>query len=313
MHLPRLSFTILVLLLFSCEKSQSQQKKPELPSAQQDTILQSPQTVIIPRPPEKRKEWRVDSTEAFELLPLEPGLDLAITEAPIHTNIGDNSLYVLRVDPAFFDFEIISAKTEKDQAQTADYWAKKHDLVAAINAGMYQTDHLTNVGFMKDHGTFNNKKVSKDNSIVAFHPNTDSLPPFAILDRSCDDFEDLLPKYQSASQGIRMVRCEEKNVWSKQEKYWSTAAIGIDSQGRALFLFTRTPYAVHDFVDMMLALPIDLQRCMYLEGGPETSFILRHPKKELTRMGSFETGFLEDDSNDRLWRIPNMIGIRRKK
>ena len=30
-------------------------------------------------------------------------------------------------------------------------------------------------------------------------------------------------------------------------------------------------------------------------------------------MGSFETGFLEDDSNDQLWRIPNMIGIRRKK
>jgi hypothetical protein len=304
---------LLVFFLFSCEKSQSQQNQPEAAVPRKDTTVQSPQAVIIPRPPKKRKEWRVDSTEAFRLLPLEPGLHLAIAEAPIHTNIGDNRLYVLRVDPAFFDFEIISAKTENDRPQAATDWVAKHNLVAAINAGMYQMDHLTSVGFMKDHEVINNNKISKDNSIVAFHPRNDSLPPFAILDRSCDDWDSLLHQYQSATQGIRMVRCEGKNVWSKQEKYWSTAAIGIDSKGRALFLFTRTPYAVHDFVDMMLALPIDLQRCMYLEGGPETSFVLRHPKKDLTRMGSFETGFLEDDSNDRLWRIPNMIGIRRKK
>ena len=63
---------------------------------------------------------------------------------------------------------------------------------------------------------------------------------------------------------------------------------------------------------MMLDLPIGLQRCMYLEGGPETSFVLRHPKQNLTRMVSFETGFLEDDTNDRLWSIPNMIGVKRK-
>ncbi|MEZ4685640.1 MAG: phosphodiester glycosidase family protein [Bacteroidia bacterium] len=305
--------SLLLLLLFSCEKSQSQQNQSELPSATKDTVVQSSEAVIIPRPPERRKEWRVDSTEAFQWDSLETGLDLAIAEAPIHTNIGDNRLYILRIDPAYFDFEIISAKTEDNRPRTAADWVEKHNLVAAINAGMYQTDHLTNVGFMKDHNKLNNGTFNKDNSIVAFHPDNDSLSPFTILDRSCDDFDKTLPHYQSASQGIRMLRCERNNVWSKQEKYWSTVAIGIDSKGRALFLFARTPYAVHDFIDMMLDLPIDLQRCMYLEGGPEASFVLRQPKKKLTRMGSFETGFLEDDSNDQLWRIPNMIGIRRKK
>ena len=188
---------------FPAKKVKVNRSRPDASPAQQDTILQSPQAVIIPRPPEKRKEWRADSTEAFELLPLEPGLHLAIAEAPTHTNIGDNRLYILRVDPAYFDFEIISAKTENEQPKKASDWVEKHDLIAAINAGMYQMDHLTNVGFMKDHNRFNNSKFTKDNSIVVFHPNTDSLPPFAILDRSCDDWDSMLPQYQSATQGLR--------------------------------------------------------------------------------------------------------------
>lgn len=307
--------TILILIsvcFIACQPATTQQTQTSSQEPSQGTIHQQRSDVIIPRPPAKRKEWRVDSVQAFAWEHLEQGLDLAIAEAPIHTNIGDNRLYVLRIDPAYFSFELISAKTEQDKPRPATEWVKKHQLVAAINAGMYQMDHLTNVGFMKDHDKANNPKISKDNVMVAFHPTNDSLAAFTLLDRSCDDWDKLLPQYQSASQGIRMVKCEGKNVWSKQPKYWSTAAIGIDKQGRALFLFTRTPYAVHDFVQMMLDLPIGLQRCMYLEGGPETSFVLRHPKMDLTRMGSFETGFLEDDSNDRLWHIPNMIGIVRK-
>ncbi|MFK7972901.1 MAG: phosphodiester glycosidase family protein [Bacteroidia bacterium] len=311
---PLFPYTILLLvcILAACQPAKTQKQDTAPTEPQKDTVVQQRSDVIIPRPPERRKEWRVDSVTAFAWEHLEAGLDLAVAEAPIHTNIGDNRLYVLRIDPAHFEFELISAKTENDHARPANEWLDKHNLVAAINAGMYQTDHLTNVGFMKDHGKMNNAKISNDNIMVAFHPATDSLPPFALLDKSCTDWDSLLPLYQSASQGIRMVKCEGKNVWSKQAKYWSTAAIGIDKEGRALFLFTRTPYAVHDFVSMMLQLPIGLQRCMYLEGGPETSFLLRHPKKNLTRIGSFETGFMEDDSNDRLWAIPNMIGIVRK-
>ena len=88
-----------------------------------------------------------------------------------------------------------------------------------------------------------------------------------------------------------MVRCERTNVWSKQEKYWSTVAIGIDSKGRALFLFARTPYAVHDFIDMMLALPIDLQRCMYLEGRSRGKFHSSPSQKGPYPHGQLRNGF----------------------
>jgi hypothetical protein len=51
---------------------------------------------------------------------------------------------------------------------------------------------------------------------------------------------------------------------------------------------------------------------MYLEGGPEASFYLNHPKKQVARMGSYETDFMEDDNNHRFWQIPNVIGIERR-
>jgi hypothetical protein len=51
---------------------------------------------------------------------------------------------------------------------------------------------------------------------------------------------------------------------------------------------------------------------MHLEGGPEASLSIHVPGLDLDLCGSYETGFLEDESNKEQWPLPNVIGVLRE-
>ena len=109
-----------------------------------------------------------------------------------------------------------------------------------------------------------------------------------------------------------MINCNHTNRWSLQKRYWSIMINGMDTDGNALLIFTRSPYSVHDFINRLLALPIDISKTMYLEGRPEASFYLNHPNQKVAQMRSYKTGFKENDLNDFYWALPNVIGVKRK-
>jgi hypothetical protein len=53
---------------------------------------------------------------------------------------------------------------------TTQEWCEEYGLTAAINVGMFDTDHLTYVGFCSNHGHVNNGGVNKYPSVAAFGP-----------------------------------------------------------------------------------------------------------------------------------------------
>jgi hypothetical protein len=69
---------------------------------------------------------------------------------------------------------------------------------------------------------------------------------------------------------------------------------------------------MHDLNGILLSLPIDLVAAQHLEGGPEAQLVVRIGDTDLEFSGSYETGFVSDDANSRLWAIPNVIGVRRR-
>ena len=69
---------------------------------------------------------------------------------------------------------------------------------------------------------------------------------------------------------------------------------------------------MHDFIDMLLELPIDLKNAMYVEGGPEAQLYVEGGGRSIELVGSFETGFFEADDNLQAWPIPNVIGVVRR-
>jgi hypothetical protein len=240
-----------------------------------------------------------------------PGLEVGRFRAPQASAVGDSMVTVVRADPGRYDLRLLSAKLLKlERNPTADEWTRDHGALAVINASMFQTDHRTSVGYMRDGEKVNNGRWNKDNAVFAAGPKDPSLPAVQILDRQCQDAKALAERYRVVVQNIRMLDCAGGNTWARQDKRWSTAAVGTDDAGRVLFIHARSPFSTHDFIDVLKALPLGLKRLMYVEGGPEASLYLKVGSQVLVaEMGSFETGFREDDDNRLFWPLPNVIAI----
>ncbi len=241
---------------------------------------------------------------------LEPGLDLALFPGPSAAP-GDGKIWIVRIDPARFDLKLVNASAGDSRPRTVRAWALASGAVAAINAGMFQTDGLTSIGMMRTREHRNNpRRSSRLKALLAFDPLAPGLPPVRILDATCGELQSL-PAYGTLIQSIRMVSCDRKNVWARDARRWSTAAIGIDGDGRALFIHARSPWPVHDLVQALLALPVDLRRAMYLEGGPEAQLFVRAGGREVDRLGARERAAQDGDAGF-AWEIPNaVVAVRR--
>jgi hypothetical protein len=61
-----------------------------------------------------------------------------------------------------------------------------------------------------------------------------------------------------------MIDCNQKNIWRQQPIKYSMSIIAMDKLEDALFIFTLSPYSVHDFINILKQLPLNIQNAMYL-------------------------------------------------
>ncbi len=246
---------------------------------------------------------------------LAPGLELGHFASPVPSTLGDSRITALRVDPTRFSVEVISATREHPQLiMTAPEWARRHGLVAVINPGMFGLDYRTATFALIDQGHENNARMfEKAGSALLAEPTDSTLPSARMLDLRCEDLESLRVGYSSLVQSYRLLECDGTPAWQASSRIWSHALVGVDSQGRILFLHARSPWSTRQITEILLALPLDLTRLHYGEGGPEATLYLRHGERQLLLVGSYETGFNENDSNRRSWALPNVIAVRARE
>lgn len=246
--------------------------------------------------------------------PLEPGLSLATLVAAPPAVDGaatptDTTLYILRIDPARFAIKLLTAAHRKEEPATAQGWAERLPQARAIiNANMYQTDHRTSVSLMYGPGFVNNPRLSKDNTVLLFGRKGSAGPRAHIVDRSCEPFDALRPRYRTAVQSIRMIDCAGANVWAKQPRRYSHAVIGEDAQGNLLFIFARAAWRTHDFVNYLRALPISITRLQYADGGPPAQLYVKAGGVSVNRHGAYE-GKLRRHLSLVAWPIPNVLAV----
>ena len=245
---------------------------------------------------------------------LEPGLELGTFELPPDSDAGNDAIRVLRVDPGRFRLRLLNASaTEDRRARSAKEWCAPADCVAAINASMYQADYLTSVSLMRTLDHVNNSHVSKDQTVLAFDPPEDGLPPVMLIDRECDELDAWKGRYGTLVQSIRMISCNGKNVWAPQPDRWSTAAIGLDGAGQVLLIHSRSPVSVHELIEALQRLPLDLSRAMYLEGGPEAQLYVSSAGRQVELVGRLDPGLLDANLSDLAWPVPNVLAVMRRE
>lgn len=247
---------------------------------------------------------------------IDEGLHYGDFLAPVRANTGDSRILVARVDPKIYNFRLLSISelAPGSLAMNVKEWADRYKLIAAINAGMFQTDLKANVGYMKNYAHLNNPRIHKTyTSAFAFNPKKADLPAAMIFDTDTKDMKEIIAEYHTVVQNLRLIKRPGLVRWAQQGKRWSEAALGQDKDGNILFIFSESPYTMHEFSNILLSLPIRLECAMHLEGGSAASFYLRHNGVELKRAGRHEIASIISGADNDLLPIPNVIGITKKR
>jgi hypothetical protein len=228
-----------------------------------------------------------------------------------YAHFSSEGMHVVRVDAAKAKLRAVTASGLDRKPRTAGAWCDGEKLVAAINLGMYLEDHLSNVGFAKTGAHLNQKRWHPQyQSVLAFGPKKKGAPAAVMLDLDTPGARERAADYDNVIQNLRLIRAPGRSVWGPQPRRWSEAAVAIDREGRVLFVFSRAPHGMVDFNRILLSLPLGVMAAMHVEGGPEASLSLRG-KVNLNLNGSFESGFMENESVQAQWPIPNVLGVSR--
>jgi hypothetical protein len=172
---------------------------------------------------------------------LQPGVELASIQVGTMPSGKAGLLQVVRVDAGRAKVGVGLASEGKAGEQTAGEWCRMSHFAVAVNLGMFQTDHLSNVGYLRHGRHVNNPRWNSYRSAVAIHPSKPSLPPVLWVDLEPSRPDPRLAQYDVVVQNLRLIAKDRRNVWSQSDRKWSETALAIDSRGRLLFLFSRAP------------------------------------------------------------------------
>ena len=242
---------------------------------------------------------------------LEPGLALALLAEAHSSPKQGHRITVLRIDPGYYDFCLYSTAWDRTGAMTIGQWAETQNLTAAINAGMYLPDGHTSTGYMRRGEAHNNSRIAeKYGGFFVCGPRRPDLPGAAVLDRTVDDWERLLPNYDVVVQNFRLMGPHGEQTWPEDGPAHAIAAIGMNAAGHILFLHCRDAISVHRFVEILNAHPeLDISAAIYVEGGSQAAMALRLPGFQQVWAGRNAAEALFGGDGSHL-TLPNIIGIR---
>jgi hypothetical protein len=179
---------------------------------------------------------------------------------------------------------------------------------------MYAKDYRTHVGYLRKDSLLLGLGFRKDyKSVLASRPLRAGLPSVRLIDLECESFDNITTAYGTVLQNLRMISCHRRNVWQQQNRRWSTVALGEDNDGHLLFILCRSPYSVHDLNNILLALPLGIKKAMYLEGGAPASLYLSAGSTVMERYGIYDGAGSREEGLEIIHRLPNVIGIKRRK
>ncbi|HYV47215.1 MAG TPA: phosphodiester glycosidase family protein [Myxococcaceae bacterium] len=244
---------------------------------------------------------------------LQAGVSYATIRIAEKPDYGDGLLHVVRVDPAVAPIRAHATSLDRAEAKTAAEWAKGKNLSVVINAGMFDVvDHRTHSGYFRIGDHTNSSRWVKSYKSALLVSRADQAPSARLIDLDGDEVPEL-SESGVVAQNLRLIKAPGSNVWVENGKQWSEAAIAMTSGGDILFVFSRTPFTMHEFNAKLLALGMGVVSAMHAEGGPEASLSIHAGGVDLDLCGSYETGFMANDENHQQWPIPNVIGVERAR
>ena len=243
--------------------------------------------------------------------PLLSGLDLLEINAYTKPYVEDGKLTIIRIQPALFNFRLIST-TETKLTKPGQYWVEALGLNMLFNAGMYNLkDGRSHRYFMKNYKHLNNSNLSvTTNGIIAFNRKNESVPKFGLYDLTKSDWKMIDTSYNTIIQGLRMIDGDGCPVyWNDRVQSCSMIIIAQDRESNIYVIFSKTPFTQNQMIDNLLNLPIALINAVYLEGGSRSNLFVSTNKFKMKRVGSFGSDKNSYNKNATFYPFPNFIGL----
>lgn len=239
---------------------------------------------------------------------------IVVTESP-KTRGGE--ILVVRIDPRHWSLELATqSRNGAGSGMTVREWAEAEGFVLAVNAGMFDTDRSTHVGYLEFDGHVNSSRVNTYKSAAAFHPRIPADdPPFRIFDLEDPrtSIESIRERYSSVVQNLRLIARPGINRWGADSaESWVEVALGEDSAGRALILYSPDSFTMWEFNEALLGADLDIVAAQHLEGGYWIQLYLRVGDLELDLAGSQSIQATLVGSGSGAVPIPNVLGVRRR-
>ncbi len=217
-------------------------------------------------------------------------------------------LDVVRIDLALHRVELIMASRD-GAPRPVPRWAKEFGAIAAVNAGMFGEDHR-GLGHLRDGAHVDRDRDNpRYGGWLLFDPIAPTDPPVRVVGRDCPgvDAAAARARYRGQIQSYRLLGCAgEALAWADDKRY-SAAGFGVDRAGRLVLLHTRAPFRMGELATALAAPGLDLAGALYAEGGPEATLVAGWGAGRWLRVGSYESGYWEDDSNHTAWDVPNVL------
>ena len=243
------------------------------------------------------------------------GLDYIEVSAYQESFIGDGMLSILKLNPKYFDFQLI-CKSQTKVLKSATQLIDSLNGNIIFNAGMYNLqDETSHQFFMKNFEHMNNPILSSNvNGIIAFNPSKDSIPKLQLFDLTMDNWDDIKKSYRSLVQGYRMIDCNGEPVfWNNRFQSCSMSVLAQDKENNVYFIFSRSPFTQNQMIENLLNLPFKLLNAIYLEGGSRANFILSSKQYDIRKVGSYVSTYNPNDKNKKFFPVPNFIVLTQIK
>lgn len=221
---------------------------------------------------------------------------------------GDGTITIVRVDLARYELRVLT-ESHDGPRRPLSTWVRDEHLAGGINAGMFLPNGRA-CGFLRYRDDVRSaRRPGSFDGVLGFDPRGGGAALVAGGAGCSRDFAAIERDFGSVILGRKlMIDCQGRATgWSTRR--FSAAAMGVDREGRAVFVHTRTAWRMAQLSTLLAAPELGIRGLVYMEGGPEASLIVDAEGQRVIEMGSWEDGFWENDGNHELWDLPNVIGF----
>ncbi|MDR1396609.1 MAG: phosphodiester glycosidase family protein [Desulfarculales bacterium] len=212
-----------------------------------------------PLPAGAEEDWRL----------LSPGLHFRRLEAPTASGSGSPALWVLRIAPQLYRFQILHTPPRRNAAAV---WQKESRAIMVCNLGQYD-ENFNYLGLLVKDGHISSRLSGKQQGLFLAEPSEPGLPQARILDLRYSAFNEDHNPYTQAAQSIMLLDRYGQIRVRQSARAAHRSLLGQDRQGNIIVIVSEGRHTLWELAGFLSTLPW-LGEIMCMDGGSEAQLVI---------------------------------------